>query len=419
MATDLPQRILTLDVTRGLAVMGIALMNVAVFAMFEWATIHPRLGGGTEPLNMVVWALEFVFVEHKMRGLFSLLFGASLLLFMERAEHSGREPRGLVYRRLFWLFFFGVLHFTLLWSGDILAFYAVIGLFAVLFSRQSAQRLVALAALAFLLNALVWVGFTGKAMNQWQQLHDPDTPVQVVSAIERRAVRLTDPAAPDIAEDRALYRSGYGAIVRSRVTEHWQGQITILKLYGFETLGLMLLGMAMLRGGFFSATCPPSALRRIANWSGAIGIGGMAGLIGWIFVYNLHPFTTFLGSLMLSLPFRLALVLAYAALIALWCQERKQLSLKFRLAETGQMAFTNYIVTSLVFGLIYYGYGLGLYERMDRFAQLLVALAMCALMLVWSPWWMARFRHGPLEWVWRCLTRAEFVALRREAIPLG
>jgi uncharacterized protein len=145
----------------------------------------------------------------------------------------------------------------------------------------------------------------------------------------------------------------------------------------------------------------------------------MAGLIGWIFIHNLHPFTTFLGSLMFSLPFRLALVLAYAALIALWCQERKQLSLKFRLAETGQMAFTNYIATSLVFGLIYYGYGLGLYERMDRSQQLLVALAMCALMLVWSPWWMARFRHGPLEWIWRCLTRAEFVALRREALPLG
>ena len=120
-------RVATLDVIRGVAVMGILIMNIVAFAMPEAAYMNPASFGSHGAVDYGVWAVNFVLVDGKMRGLFSFLFGASMLLVIERAEAKGENPLRVHYARMFWLLLFGLAHLYLLWWGDILAHYALVG----------------------------------------------------------------------------------------------------------------------------------------------------------------------------------------------------------------------------------------------------------------------------------------------------
>ena len=135
-------RHLTLDAIRGVAVMGILLMNVIAFTMPEQAYINPLAWGGTRAIDLGAWAVNFVLVDGKMRGLFSLLFGASMLLVADRAEAKGEDGASIHYRRMFWLLLFGLAHYYLIWFGDILVLYAVVGCIAFLFRHRAPMNLI-------------------------------------------------------------------------------------------------------------------------------------------------------------------------------------------------------------------------------------------------------------------------------------
>ncbi|MFP5330055.1 MAG: DUF418 domain-containing protein, partial [Alphaproteobacteria bacterium] len=137
MATTSPDRIATLDIVRGVAVMGILAMNIVAFAMPFQAYVNPYAFGPADALDQAVYAFNFLFVDGKMRGLFSFLFGASMLLVIQRAEAAGDSPASINFRRLGWLLFFGAIHFYLIWFGDILMAYALTGMVAFLFRRLS------------------------------------------------------------------------------------------------------------------------------------------------------------------------------------------------------------------------------------------------------------------------------------------
>ena len=409
-----PTRIAALDLIRGVAVLGILAVNVAGFSGPRAATDSTALGYGALAAPPPWWdesAYAFVFLvfEGKMRALFSLLFGASLLLFIDRAEAAGRDGGRLQARRLGWLMLFGWLHYVLFWWGDILFVYALAGFIVLPLRRLPGRAQVALALIVF----AAWHG--GQAWGGWpvdraeMAVHDGTaTPAEARSAAqalrETRAWMATDVA-----------RDGEGFVVQAadkvRNAPLWP---LVMATYTLgETVPLMLIGMALMRSGFFAGGWPARSLRRLA----LVGIGGggamTLALLGWAWPRHFPPLAMadILGYW--AAPAHLLMALGLAALLVRatpWLLGR---ATGKRLAAAGRMAFSNYLGCTVVMTALCYRWGLGLYGEVGRAAQLLFVLGGWMLMLAWSAPWLARFRQGPLEWLWRSLTEGRRLPLRR------
>lgn len=411
--TEAPPRILTLDILRGVAVMGIFSVNIIAFAMPEQAYPNPQAYGLEGPKDLLLWALNFVVVDGKMRAMFSMLFGASLLLVVEKAEASGASPASIHYRRMFWLLIFGLVHYYLIWFGDILTLYAVVGAVAFLSRKRPARSLLA-AALTFLLLDLVLLGsgawFFGV---QEAAAHAPGASAQAIADWAETSAEFQGPSGAALARDLALYRGGYGGILTHRLTVQAGGPLEQLIFAGMETLGYMLLGMAGLKSGFLTGEWKNGLYRRIALVG--IGVGGLAyAILAWgDWRSGFAPLTVFRHFIVYSAPFRPLMMIGYAALIILLTRRGGALTL--RIAAAGRAAFTNYLGTSLVASTIFYGYGLGLYGQASRLEAWLLCPLLWAAMLLWSKPWLDRFQYGPLEWLWRSLTRLSPQPMRRRA----
>ena len=179
-STDESRRIVTLDIVRGVAVMGILAMNVVAFAMPAAAYINPLAYGADSATDFGVYAFNFVAVDGKMRGLFTFLFGASMLLVAERAEAAGDSPAAVTYRRLAWLLLFGMLHFYLIWFGDILFGYAVIGMVAFLFRKKSPRSLIVIGIALVLLEFLMMAGMAAGVRDLAPQVARPGASAEML-----------------------------------------------------------------------------------------------------------------------------------------------------------------------------------------------------------------------------------------------
>jgi len=392
-------RLAALDVLRGVAVLGILAVNIAGFAGPRLATVTPAWNGPAPWWDEAAFAFVFLVFEGKMRALFSILFGASMLLFVEAAERWGEDGDLLQLRRLGWLLGFGYLHYLLLWWGDILFDYAVAGFLALLLRRLSVRGLLIVAAVVF----LGWHGW-GMADGWAGVLAEEHVRLGMAGAGEQAMVQAQ--AAADLARmqaDAANARLGFGAAVAERWAREpaWPLSVTFYTLG--ETLPLMLLGMALLRGGFFAATWPRRRLRAMA-WGG-IGLGGglTMGLLALVWARHFPPMAmaqvlAYWGAVphvLMALGYAAALTLAMPGLLAS--------RLGARLAAAGRMAFTNYLATTAAMTFLFYGWGLGWFG-LSPALQLPVVAGWWLVMLAWSAPWLARFRQGPLEWLWRSLT---------------
>jgi uncharacterized protein len=404
-------RILTLDVLRGVAVMGIFSVNVIAFAMPEAAYFNPSAYGGTSGANLAVWAANFILVDGKMRGLFSLLFGASALLVVQRAEAAGRAARGAHFRRMAWLLVFGLCHFFLLWYGDILTLYAAIGLLLWRFRNRSVRTLLLWAAALLLLDLVLMGFFAWGFVAAEAAATAPHAGAEAVATWHAMAGSFMPPAPDALARDLALYRGAWPGIVAERAAHAWSDPLVQLAFGTAETLGYMLLGMAGLKSGFLTGAWEPRRYRRIAILGLLIGVPAFA-LLAWIdWRSGFRTSTIFTASFALAPPFRLAMMAAYAALILLFA--RHAAALRDRVAAAGRAAFTNYLGASLAASLLFDGYGFGLYGHLSRWQAWLVAPCFWALMLFWSKPWLERYRYGPFEWLWRSLARWSPQPMRR------
>lgn len=388
-----PARLLTLDAMRGFAVMGILLMNVIAFSMPDMAYINPRLWGGETPAAYAVWTANFVLVDGKMRGLFSLLFGASTLLIWRNAAERGVGTRPL-YRRFFWLFVLGLIHYIFIWWGDILRLYALAGPILLLFVRHRPKDLIKLSILCLLLQfALLGALALSMAMTGEGALSGAD--------------------AASLRQEVALHRGSYWGIVEDRIAGIGDDQLALLSLSGLETLGFMLMGMAMLKTGFLAGAWPIRRYLSLAARCYAGGIIPMLALAFWCWANGFDLLVTFNAAVSWSFPFRVVLTLAHAALLMALIQRFGNAPALLRIAAAGRTAFTNYVGTSLLMTTIFYGYGLGLYGAVDRVTIYMSVGAVWGLMLLWPLPWLTRFRYGPFEWIWRSLTNARLEPLRR------
>jgi uncharacterized protein len=408
--TEAGRRIFSLDVIRGVAVMGIFSVNIIAFAMIEAAYFNPPAYGGWHGPDLALWAANMLVIDGKMRTLFSMLFGASTLLVIERAEAGGRSGPAVHIRRMLVLLGFGLIHYYLIWFGDILVLYAASGLIAFLFRKLPVERLIALGA-AFLIASMLI--FTLLMISQYQA----DAAAHASGATQQAIAKWNDglgefyPSAARIAGDKALHLGSWLGLVTHNLSD-WAQIFPSTLMFMPDTIGLMLIGMAGYRSGFLTGEWDDAQYRRVAKIAIPIGLAAGAAIIAYDLGSHFYIIGAFSAFIIAATPFITIMALGYAALIIL--ASRRQGWLAQRIAAAGRCAFTNYLGTSLISTFVFYGWGLGLYGSLWRWqAWLLVPLVWLA-MLAWSKPWLERFNYGPFEWAWRSLSRGELQPMRKK-----
>ncbi|OBX18911.1 hypothetical protein A9995_10200 [Erythrobacter sp. QSSC1-22B] len=403
------KRIASLDFIRGLAVMGILAANITVFGQPMVAYTWP--GGFLVPTGDPdgwMWALQFVLIDGKMRGLFTLLFGAGIYLFLEKAWERGRG-RGLQARRLAFLLLFGLIHFFFIWKGDILTGYALCGFAALLFVRMKPVNQLVLGLLGYFLGALAFAAlFAGMYSFDRMEPADAET---AAAQVDMRLLK-TDGIADGETETALISSGDYTGFIAHNFAEHWSDPLTFVFQIIFETLPLILIGMALYRMGLFDGRMAAHKVRRW-GWIGLLGGGALSAAIAWWTVSEgLTYFGTMLAFVGLAGFANLPMVLGLAALLSL-AGARASSWLAERVSAAGRAAFSNYIGTSVVMLFVFHGWAGGLFGELNRPQHFLVVMAVWVLILAWSKPWLDRFAYGPLEWLWRCLTYGRLFPLRR------
>ncbi|MDF2496256.1 DUF418 domain-containing protein [Sphingomonas sp.] len=411
-APDTSRRIATIDGVRGFAVLGILLLNIVAFAMPSYAYVDPTLYGGTTGANWWVWALTFILADGKMRGLFTMLFGASTLLIADRAGQSGTSPTRTHYARMVSLLGIGLVHAYLIWSGDILVLYALSGAIVFLARRWDVPRQLAVAAL-LMIAPLASAALDYAALQHFQALATAPGASPAVLAEWARyqadvaSINATVPA------ELSAFRGDWQQVSAMRVELAWQAQRRIFPDMAAETIGLMLLGMVLFRTGFFSGGWPASWYRATLAVGYGLCLPGYVAIAWWIRRSGFDPMV-----LLLAEPLHLALLrppmaMAHATLIIALISRVPSGWLSLRLTAAGRMAFTNYLMTSIICTLLFYGYGLGWFGYLERWQLYPIVCLVWLLILLWSKPWLDRFAMGPLEWLWRGLTMGKLPAVRR------
>ena len=414
MATTPAGRIVSLDILRGVAVMAILSVNIVGMAMIESAYFYPPDYGFGSTGDRVMWALNSVLVDGRFRSLFSILFGASLTLVVSRAVAAGRKGWAVHYPRMIVLLLFGVLHYYLLWWGDILVNYALVGMIAFVFWRLDAPKLMAAAVLVL---AVYYLPQTVDGMAQIAKVEAGLTPgaaPDLRAAVEQM---LATPRVP--AEEIAAAKAAHASIV-AHFRAMTSGDAAMrpwysLPGYGLETLGLMLIGMAGLKSGFLTASW--SRRSYVLTAALCLGIDLTVHAIAAVLILraDFAPQVYYPWTHLYVNPLHPVGAIGYAALIILVFSRPGPLA--DRIAAVGRAAFSNYLGSTLIGTVLFFGTGLGLFGEVSRGQAWLFVPPIWALMLLWSKWWLDRFRYGPFEWAWRSLSRWQVEPLRRSPLP--
>lgn len=399
-------RHISLDALRGFAVMGILAMNIAAFDMPFMAYLSPAIHGGDTGANLASWFFSYIIFDGKMRGLFSLLFGASMMIVAERAEANGQNPVKVHYARMFWLALFGLAHFFFLWFGDILFLYASVGCIAFLFRKWQPRRLIKWALIFYALGFVLFSAATGGMVYKQYQASQPDATAKQINDYEK-IIKSDDFTAVGTQKEIKLYRSSYAKIVSHKLREEWSDPLVGLLQSIFETLPLMMMGIALFKNGFLLGQWER---QRYLNWA-YYGIGGGAFLAAIAafgqFASGFNPVIVINTQISWMTPPRLLMTMGYAAGLIILVQRLAGTGFLTRVIATGQAALTNYLGTSILMTTIFYGYGFGLYGEVSRVGLWPFVIGAWAIMLLWSKPWLERFRYGPLEWLWRSLARGK------------
>ena len=426
--TTAKDRIASMDITRGIALLGILLMNIVGMGLYK-AYSDPTNNGGATGWNLNLWWMNNLFFEGTMRGMFSILFGAGILLFTARSlEKNGSTVTDLIFRRLLWMVLFGVVHcYLLLWSGDILFAYGVIGMFAFSFRHLVPKHLI-IGAAALLLIATAWDindYYTIKSSHETSIVANAKkTKGETLSKAETKAIEKWDEkvkemkATPEQLNDEIAARtSGYWNIVMHRASFNQQNESFFLYRYDFwDILAMMLLGMAFFKMGILKAAKSNRFYWIMALIGYAIGITTNYLETKHIVSNNFSILSYFESYWTYNLG-RVATTCGHIAMIMLFIKSGWLSFLQKSLAAVGQMAFTNYIMHSVIANFIFLGYGFAQFGKLQRYELYFIVLGIWIFQLIASPIWLKYFRFGPLEWMWRSLTYWKMQPMRKAEKP--
>ncbi len=431
------ERFFAVDVLRGFALLGILAMNIVLFGWPSPAYSNPMRGGGFTGIDRAIWFFNHLVFEAKMMTIFSMLFGAGLVLMDQRAEARGARIGWIYYRRIFWLLMIGLVHSYLIWDGDILVLYAQTGFFLFFFRNARPRTLIVLGVVAMLVIVpIVWglgAGITylkdttARVDAQIKAGEKPDLFEKQLRDIWTTSLRdeITPNAerkAKDWNEELSIYRGSYPGIVKYKAFRVLMEQIVgFLIGGGLFAASRMLVGMGLMKLGVFSA----QRSDRFYAWMLVLGYGlGLPLLIfdGVEMIKNEFSFDYFImdGGVNFNLVGSLIVALGHVGLVMLIVKKGALQWLTKRLAAVGRMALSNYLFDSIFCTTLFYGYGFGLFGHVNRTGLAGIVLAIWVFQLLVSPIWLAHFRYGPAEWLWRSLTYWRLQPLRQERDqPLG
>ena len=384
------KRIISLDLLRGIAVLGILIVNMQSFSMIEAAYLNPTAYGDLTGLNRQVWLFVHVFGDQKFLALFSMLFGAGIVLFTEKLEANGQRVAGIYYSRLFWLLVFGLIHAYLFWYGDILVSYAISGALVYPLRRWKVRGLFTLGFALMAIPAFNYWLF-GTSMQYW--------PPEAVDEL----LQSWKPDAATIAKEIETMTGGWVEQIIWRAKTTWKMQTFVYAiLLGWKTAGLMLVGMGLYKSGIIIA----KKSNLFYFLMGLIGLGVGLSLIiqgvnknfevGWTVQYSMFLGWewNYIGSFFLSL--------FYLSVVMFWARTDVFVRAQNILAAAGRMAFSNYILTTIICVIFFNGFGfLG---KVDRIGQMVMVVVVWIILLLFSKIWLHYYKFGPLEWMWRSLT---------------
>lgn len=394
-------RIVLLDSLRGLAILGILICNIPVaFEPEVVAESVPFWPHGQAPASLAVWWITQTFFQQKFYTLFGMLFGASVLLVGGDGGERGRTV--MIVKRLLALLAIGLFHGLVLWQGDVLSFYAVVGLVVLLVRGWSARRLL---ATGIVLHLAIQAWELWRTLSRAARFDQP-VPPDMAARIAKRAAAESAQYQGDFMSSLTQNARGYWDFV----TSSWQWP----PIWPLMVLALMLMGMGLFKTGVLKGELSPTAHKALA----AVGLSALvlvAAVLALYLAVPSHP--QMLGRLArwmqaITAP---AVSLGYLALLALALDGRVWRAVPAMLAPVGQMAFTNYLMQSVIMTVLAYGgRGPALFGKLDRPALAGIVLVSWLAQILWSRWWLKRFTMGPLEWVWRLAYRGP-APLRRAA----
>lgn len=402
-------RIPSLDILRGIALLGILLLNIVAFSMPSSAYFNP-LAYDLSPADIWVFSLSHVLFDQKFMAIFSMLFGASTLLFLNKAKANGRNSSRFFFIRNFWLFIFGLLHFTFLWSGDILLIYAICSVLLFFFRNLSIRTQLLFGLLIYLLPS---------AINMWVYSSVlPELSYAELQSMEE----FWSPSEAQLQQELNAYTGAYGESLSFRINSadtvasnrgaELAGFCFLIDFFG-RALGMMLFGMVLFRQGFLSNKWKKEAYKRIARISLTLGI-----LLAITGIYSLHQqqwnwrYSLLIGRIPNTLGTPLVAV-GVSSVVMLWVSNPRWAAVHARFAAIGRTALSGYIMQSVLATYFFYGFGLGYFGTYNRLYQLFVVAAIWSIQLVVTPIWTSRFQYGPIEFVWRTLTYFKFPRLSK------
>jgi uncharacterized protein len=414
-------RIQAIDMVRGFALLGILLMNIIGFST-HFSNFRTIIAGPQDNPDYLTLAIISILPEGTMRGLFSMLFGVGMILFtLNKHDHpGGPSVAAYYYRRLLWLVLFGVFNaFVLLWQGDILFYYGLTGMLLFPFRKMSAKGLLLLGLFCFVINGYKtqsWYGETREKRLDYLEAKAAQQEKKKLTDQQQAAIgtweEIEKSQQPDTANVNRHLEKMHGSyatiftyyIPRVGSDEPWGMYHGI-----WDFMGMMLIGMALFWMGFFNPRFS------ISNYVMLLAVGyGIGIVLGYIvFVEGqtkmMLNFTAYIDAwrsphFMLYDVRRLLISLGHASLLMLIFRSGILKWLMRALANVGQMAFTNYLMQSIICTWVFYGYGADFYNRL-RFHQVYyVVFAIWIFQIIFSAIWLRYFRFGPFEWVWRSLT---------------
>jgi len=410
-------RIDSLDILRGIAVFGILLMNISAFGLVWQAYGNPFAAGGSDGINLILFQVMNVGFEGTMRGIFSMLFGAGIVLMTERMENAGAglTTAEIHFRRMSWLLLFGVIHWALLlWTGEILFAYSLCGFFLFAFRKLAAKAqfgigLAALLVAAFMLNQgyQETVSLSEEASAAEAVIASGGTPnheqqTSLDSWQEKQAEYV--PTDESNAMFEGWHSGSYWNAVTAQFDFSYEFQWNNAPFWLiFDMMPFMLIGMALLKWGVLSAE--RSTAFYLVLLAGGYGVGISLGLyeLSILAAGDYGPVASAEANRTYQFS-RLAMVAGHLGLVLVAIKLGLIKWLQRGFAAAGQMALTNYIGQTLICTILFYGFGFGLYGQLERYELYMLVGAIAAFEIIFSVIWLRNFRFGPLEWIWRSLT---------------
>lgn len=383
------ERIITLDVIRGIAILGILIMNIQSFSMIFSAYGNPTSYGDLTGANFLVYYLGHLFADQKFMTIFAMLFGAGIVLLANNVESKGGNSARIHYKRMFFLALLGITHSLVFWWGDILFGYAIGGFFAYLMYEKSPKFLFILGVILIALLSLIFSGISLVL----PMLEGPEL---------QEMIDVWSPSPEKVAEEIAAVKSSWLEASDYRLKMFGHAVSNIL-FYEFRIIGLMAIGMALFKINFFGDRYSSKALSLFGIVMFVIGTG----LTAWGAQINFNegfPYTSMVSAMQYNYWGSIFSAIAYMSFIIVFCRSNILDKVKSVFANIGKMALTIYLMQTLICCSIFYGWGLGYFGDVSRVQQFTVVIAVWVVLISFAQFWMKRHQFGPMEWLMRRLT---------------